>query len=178
MYVKRGDQPRYIAVRRDTDLVRARSALTGGLERRSGAEFGNELRLGAFAVERSQLPPGGGTALTLEWEAIKPLSVDSVGLANVQVILVEGEAVGPSQAISPDVGLVGDPIAVTVRQRVDLTAGHSGSEDRASRTDRHETRAIETGREHVRSVAGRERQAARLSQTAGLKFWRHVELHC
>jgi hypothetical protein len=50
--------------------------LTGGLERRSGAEFGNELRLGAFAVERSQLPPGGGTALTLEWEAIKPLSVD------------------------------------------------------------------------------------------------------
>jgi hypothetical protein len=76
MYVKRGDQPRYIAVRRDADFVRTRSALTAGLERRSGAELGGELRLGAFAVERSQLPPGGGTALTLEWEAIKSLSVD------------------------------------------------------------------------------------------------------
>jgi Dolichyl-phosphate-mannose-protein mannosyltransferase len=76
MYVKRGDQPRYIAVRRDADISRARTSLTAGLERRSGAEFGGELRLGAFAVDQSVLPPGGQTALTLEWEAIRPLSVD------------------------------------------------------------------------------------------------------
>jgi hypothetical protein len=76
MYIKRGDQPRYIAVRRDSDLARTRTALTAGLERRSGAEFGGELRLGGFQVEQSQLPPGGQTALTLEWEAIKQLSVD------------------------------------------------------------------------------------------------------
>jgi hypothetical protein len=76
MYIKRGDQPRYIAIRRDADIPRARTVLTGGLERRSGAEFGGELRLGAFAVDQSVLPPGGQTALTLEWEAIRPLSVD------------------------------------------------------------------------------------------------------
>jgi hypothetical protein len=58
------------------DLARTRTALTAGLERRSGAEFGGELRLGAFEVERSQLPPGGQTGLTLEWEAIRQLSVD------------------------------------------------------------------------------------------------------
>ncbi|MFN0074225.1 MAG: glycosyltransferase family 39 protein [Chloroflexota bacterium] len=76
MYVKRGDQPRYISMRRDSDFGRARSALTAGLERRSGAEFAGELRLGAFGVERSQLPPGGQAGLTLEWEAIRPLSAD------------------------------------------------------------------------------------------------------
>lgn len=76
IYGKKGDVPRTIAVRRDADLARTRVGLTAGLERRSGAEFAGELRLGGYGVELSQMPPGGETALTMEWEAIKPLSID------------------------------------------------------------------------------------------------------
>lgn len=76
IYGRKGDSPRTIYLRRDVDFERARLALGNDLDGRSDAEFGGDLRLAAFGLQSNELPPGGTTALTIEWRAMQRLATD------------------------------------------------------------------------------------------------------
>ena len=68
LYGRKGDSSYSIYLRRDADLPAARAALTAELNRGVRAEFDGVVRLVAAGLARRELPPGGSTGLTLEWE--------------------------------------------------------------------------------------------------------------
>ena len=74
--VKEQRVARYLYLRRDADLARARALLTAPLGQRADAEFGGLLRLGAYRLDATELRSGEATGLTMEWEALAPLSAD------------------------------------------------------------------------------------------------------
>jgi hypothetical protein len=72
------EQPvaRYFYLRRDADLARARAALTAGFEPGANTEFGGVLRLVSYRLRTDSLTTNRSVPLSMEWEAIRPLSLD------------------------------------------------------------------------------------------------------
>jgi hypothetical protein len=76
IYGHKGDSPRTIYMRRDMDLEQARTALARDLEARPEVEFGRQLRLAAFGLQAKELPAGGATGITIEWQAVERLATE------------------------------------------------------------------------------------------------------
>jgi hypothetical protein len=67
---------RYVYVRQDADLSRARDALTAELAQHADATFAGRLRLGAYGIGSAELVRDGTVSVTLEWEALRRIAED------------------------------------------------------------------------------------------------------
>ena len=76
VYNRRQDLDRGIYVRRDADLPAVRGVLELGYATRANADFGGDLRLVSYALDRTQLRRGEGAGLNMHWESLRPLSAD------------------------------------------------------------------------------------------------------
>ena len=76
VYNRRLDLDRGVYVRRDADLAAVRARLEVGTPSRADADFGGEMRLVGYGIDRAAFRRGEAAGVTLQWQSLRPLDRD------------------------------------------------------------------------------------------------------